>query len=100
AHGQDRRRRVDFGGPLAIKRLPRPRVPSRGRIPFCRHLFSGTNAVDAVVKTGGKQYRVRPGGVLVVEKLAGEPGQKVAFDQVLMVGEGEAVTVGAPVVAD
>jgi len=54
----------------------------------------------AVIKTGGKQYRVQPGDVLVVEKLAGEPGDKVAFDQVLMVGEGEAVTVGAPLVAD
>ena len=54
----------------------------------------------AVIKTGGKQYRVQPGDVLVVEKLAGEPGQKVAFDQVLMVGEGGAVTVGAPLVAD
>ena len=52
----------------------------------------------AVIKTGGKQYRVKPGDVLVVEKLAGEPGAKVAFDQVLMVGEGDAVTVGAPVV--
>lgn len=52
----------------------------------------------AVIKTGGKQYRVQPGDVLVVEKLAGEPGAKVAFDQVLMLGEGEAVTVGAPVV--
>jgi large subunit ribosomal protein L21 len=52
----------------------------------------------AVIKTGGKQYRVSPGDVLVVEKLAGEPGEAVAFDQVLMVGEGEAVTVGAPVV--
>lgn len=52
----------------------------------------------AVIKTGGKQYRVRPGDVLVVEKLAGEPGAKVAFDQVLMLGEGEAITVGAPVV--
>jgi large subunit ribosomal protein L21 len=52
----------------------------------------------AVIKTGGKQYRVQPGDVLVVEKLAGEPGAKVAFDQVLMVGEGAAVTVGAPVV--
>jgi large subunit ribosomal protein L21 len=52
----------------------------------------------AVIKTGGKQYRVKPGDVLVVEKLDGEPGAKVAFDQVLMVGEGEAVTVGAPVV--
>jgi large subunit ribosomal protein L21 len=54
----------------------------------------------AVIKTGGKQYRVQPGDVLVVEKLAGEPGEKVAFDQVLMIGEGEAVTVGAPLVAD
>jgi|HubBroStandDraft_2_1064218.scaffolds.fasta_scaffold71972_2 large subunit ribosomal protein L21 len=54
----------------------------------------------AVIKTGGKQYRVQPGDVLVVEKLAGEPGEKVAFDQVLMLGEGEAVTVGAPLVAD
>src|SRR5215469_9687652 len=52
----------------------------------------------AVIKTGGKQYRVKPGDVLVVEKLAGEPGAKVDFDQVLMLGEGEAVTVGAPVV--
>ena len=52
----------------------------------------------AVIKTGGKQYRVKPGDVLVVEKLAGEPGAQVAFDQVLMVGAGEAVTVGAPVV--
>jgi large subunit ribosomal protein L21 len=54
----------------------------------------------AVIKTGGKQYRVQPGDVLIVEKLAGEPGEKVAFDQVLMVGEGEAVTIGAPLVAD
>jgi large subunit ribosomal protein L21 len=54
----------------------------------------------AVIKTGGKQYRVKPGDVLVVEKLAGEPGEKVAFDQVLMLGEGEAVTLGAPLVAD
>jgi len=54
----------------------------------------------AVIKTGGKQYRVQPGDVLVVEKLAGEPGDQVAFDQVLLVGEGEAVTVGAPLVAD
>jgi large subunit ribosomal protein L21 len=54
----------------------------------------------AVIKTGGKQYRVQPGDVLVVEKLAGEPGEKVAFDQVLMIGEGEDVTVGAPLVAD
>jgi len=52
----------------------------------------------AVIRTGGKQYRVKPGDVLVVEKLDGEPGAKVAFDQVLMLGEGEALTVGAPVI--
>jgi large subunit ribosomal protein L21 len=52
----------------------------------------------AVIKTGGKQYRVEAGDVLVVEKLAGEPGANVAFDQVLMLGDGAGVTVGAPIV--
>lgn len=52
----------------------------------------------AVIKTGGKQYRVQAGDLLVVEKLEGEPGAKVAFDQVLLIGEGEAVTVGAPLI--
>jgi large subunit ribosomal protein L21 len=52
----------------------------------------------AVIKTGGKQYRVKAGDLLVVEKLDGEPGAKVAFDQVLMLGEDEALTVGAPVI--
>jgi large subunit ribosomal protein L21 len=52
----------------------------------------------AVIKTGGKQYRVQPGDLLVVEKLEGEVGAEVAFDQVLLVGgEGE-VVVGAPTV--
>jgi large subunit ribosomal protein L21 len=53
----------------------------------------------AVIKTGGKQYRVQPGDLLVVEKLDGEVGAEVAFDQVLMVGgEGGDVMVGAPTV--
>jgi large subunit ribosomal protein L21 len=52
----------------------------------------------AVIKTGGKQYRVRPGDVLVVEKLPGDTGAEVSFDQVLMLGEGSEVTVGAPLV--
>ena len=46
----------------------------------------------AVIKTGGKQYRVQPGDVLVVEKLAGEPGADVAFGEVLMLGDGDAST--------
>lgn len=53
----------------------------------------------AVIKTGGKQYRVSPGDLLVVEKLAGEPGAEVSFDHVLMLGDGDVVTVGAPTVA-
>ncbi len=52
----------------------------------------------AVIKTGGKQYRVSPGDLMVVEKLAGEPGSDVSFGEVLMVGEGDAVVVGAPTV--
>ena len=53
----------------------------------------------AVIKTGGKQYRVQPGDVLVVEKLEGEPGAAVAFGDVLMLGDGDAVFVGAPTLA-
>jgi large subunit ribosomal protein L21 len=53
----------------------------------------------AVIKTGGKQYRVKAGDMLVVEKVDGDAGSKVAFDQVLMLGDGAGVTVGAPLVS-
>jgi large subunit ribosomal protein L21 len=52
----------------------------------------------AVIKTGGKQYRVQAGDVLVVEKLQGEPGDEVRFDQVLMVGDDAGAVIGAPTV--
>lgn len=52
----------------------------------------------AVIVTGGKQYRVEEGEVLRVEKLTAEEGASVEFDRVLMVGEGEQVKVGSPVV--
>lgn len=52
----------------------------------------------AVIKTGGKQYKVAANDVLKIEKLDAEAGDIVTFDQVLMVGEGAGVTVGAPVV--
>lgn len=52
----------------------------------------------AVVATGGKQYKVQEGDVLRFEKLAGEVGDEVAFDQVLLVGEGDEVRIGRPVV--
>ena len=52
----------------------------------------------AVLKTGGKQYKVQSGDVLRVEKLAAIAGQKIQFNDVLMLG-GDTVTVGAPLVA-
>ena len=52
----------------------------------------------AVVTTGGKQYRVEAGSELVVERLAVEPGASITFDRVLLVGDGDAVTVGTPTV--
>ena len=52
----------------------------------------------AVIKTGGKQYRVQPGDVIVVEKLDGEAGSNVKFDNVLMLGGDKGVTVGAPLI--
>jgi len=53
----------------------------------------------AVLKTGGKQYKVATGDVLKLEKLQGEAGDTVQFNEILMLG-GDTVTVGAPMVAD
>jgi large subunit ribosomal protein L21 len=53
----------------------------------------------AVIKTGGKQYRVAPGDKLVVEKLEGEAGAAITFNDVLLVGSDAGTTVGAPLVA-
>lgn len=54
----------------------------------------------AVIKTGGKQYRVSNGDRLKVESLAASEGDSIALDEVLMVGEGESVTIGTPTVAN
>ncbi len=53
----------------------------------------------AVVKTGGKQYRVAKDDVLKIERLAGDAGDIITLEEVLMVGDGAAVTVGAPMIA-
>jgi len=50
----------------------------------------------AVIATGGKQYRVEKDGVLRIEKLAAEPGSTVEFDQVLLIADGDQITVGKP----
>ncbi len=52
----------------------------------------------AVIKTGGKQYKVSEGETLKIEKLAAEVGGTVAFDDVLLVADGDDIKVGAPLV--
>jgi len=53
----------------------------------------------AILETGGKQYRVSPGDTLRIEKLAADLGTTVALDRVLMVGDGDALTVGTPLIS-
>jgi large subunit ribosomal protein L21 len=53
----------------------------------------------AVIRTGGKQYRVSPNDVLKVEKLAGEPGSTITFTDVLAVGGEGTLTLGSPILA-
>ncbi len=52
----------------------------------------------AVIKTGGKQYRVTAGEKIKVEKLVGDVGSKVTLDQILMLADGDKVTIGSPIV--
>ena len=53
----------------------------------------------AVIKTGGKQYRIAAGEKLKIEQIPAEVGAEITLDQILMVGEGESVKIGAPLVS-
>ena len=53
----------------------------------------------AVIKTGGKQYRVQAGEKLKIEQIPADVGSQIVLDQVLMVGVGDAVTIGKPLIA-
>lgn len=53
----------------------------------------------AVIKTGGKQYRVTTGEKIKIEQIPADVGSQITLDQVLMVGEGESVKVGNPLVS-
>ncbi len=53
----------------------------------------------AVIKTGGKQYRVAQNDLITIERLEGEAGASIEFSDVLMVGEGDSVKVGTPFVS-
>ncbi|HEX6474776.1 MAG TPA: 50S ribosomal protein L21 [Candidatus Limnocylindria bacterium] len=57
------------------------------------------NAMYAVLSSGGKQYRVEPGSTVLMERLSSEPGASIVFDRVLLIGEGDDVTIGTPVVS-
>lgn len=65
---------------------------NRGRNP------SGKNMTFAVIRTGGKQYKVAANDLVAVEKLAGAPGETVTFGEVLMVADDSGVTLGNPLV--
>ena len=52
----------------------------------------------AVIATGGKQYRVENGTILKVEKLDAEPGATVEFGEVLLIGDGDSIQVGSPLI--
>jgi large subunit ribosomal protein L21 len=54
----------------------------------------------AVIETGGKQYRVKPGDTLEVEKLDAEVGSSVKIDSVLAISDGTNLTIGAPVIGN
>jgi len=53
----------------------------------------------AVLKTGGKQYKVAKNDIIEIERLPGEAGETIVFDQILMVGDGAGATAGAPLIA-
>jgi large subunit ribosomal protein L21 len=53
----------------------------------------------AVIKTGGKQYRVAPGEKIKIEQIPADVGAQIVLDQVLMVSDGDAVTLGNPLVS-
>lgn len=54
--------------------------------------------MHAVIRTGGKQYRVQKGDIFNVEKLDAEVGSEITFDDILAVGTGDELTIGAPLV--
>ena len=70
---------------------------------LCENSFADTHIEEvnmyAVIKTGGKQYRVAAGEKIKVEQIAADVGQEIVFDQVLAVGNGAELKVGTPLVS-
>lgn len=69
------------------------------RLPEWRDWYEeGNQKMYAVIETGGKQYRVKEGDVITIEKLNVEAGEKITFDKVLMAGDGKELQIGKPYV--
>jgi large subunit ribosomal protein L21 len=92
---------VDSRARLPIVRASRTGGPVR-RLRACPAVASGARQtisagiMFAVIRTGGKQYKVAKDDVISVEKLAGEPGAAIELAEVLMIGEGAEVATGTP----
>jgi large subunit ribosomal protein L21 len=93
------------GGPLRAGSLSDPRFDLSHTSQYHKRLFCGpvkaapgVANMYAVIATGGKQYRVQEGAVVRIEKLDADQGASVEFNQVLLVGAGSSVTIGAPYV--
>jgi len=80
--------RIDAEAAFPLYRRSPPGRASSGRTNFL------AVTMFAVIKTGGKQYRVAKDDVIVVEKLAGDAGSKITFSDVLMSGDGKTVKLG------
>jgi large subunit ribosomal protein L21 len=91
--------RVDIApaGDLHPASLKAVRPPGLARLAARR--LQEVRLMFAVIRTGGKQYRVTPNAVLKVEKLEAEPGSTITFTDVLAVGGEGTLTIGSPVVA-
>lgn len=77
-----------------------PRCDKRGTAPSCESepVMKELKQMQAIIVTGGKQYKVNEGDTLFIEKLEAEAGQTITFDQVLAILDGDKATFGAPVV--
>jgi large subunit ribosomal protein L21 len=75
--------------------------PVRLKKPHGARASCGTNEREmfAVIRTGGKQYRVAADDVITIDKLAGEAGEAITFGEVLIVGDGDDTKVGAPILS-
>jgi large subunit ribosomal protein L21 len=90
----------DGFGPPAQESLPKAQCPQSP--PLAAPIGAGSlrkQDMYAVIKTGGKQYRVAANDKIQIEKLIGNPGDKVEFAEVLMISNDGSVDIGAPFVA-